>query len=110
MKLLAGSLHHRHVFSSHTYLIFKNLKIQKRWHLVCAKCLTLCDPMDYSPPGSSVHGILQARILAWVAIPFSEDLADLGIEPMSLTSPALAVEFFTTSDTWEACIYYRLCY
>ena len=33
--------------------------------------LTLCDPMDCSPPGSSVHGILQARILEWVAIPFS---------------------------------------
>ena len=32
---------------------------------------TLCDPMDCSPPGSSVHGILQARILEWVAIPFS---------------------------------------
>ena len=42
---------------------------------ICAKslqsCLTLCDPMDYSPPGSSVHGILQARILEWVAIFFS---------------------------------------
>ena len=34
-------------------------------------CLTLCDPMDCSPPGSSVHGILQARILEWVAISFS---------------------------------------
>ena len=34
-------------------------------------CLTLCNPMDCSPPGSSVHGILQARILEWVAIPFS---------------------------------------
>ena len=34
-------------------------------------CLTPCDPMDYNPPGSSVHGILQARILEWVAIPFS---------------------------------------
>ena len=34
---------------------------------------TLCDPMDYSLPGSSVHGILQARILEWVAIPFSTD-------------------------------------
>ena len=31
-------------------------------------CLTLCDPMDYSPTGSSVHGILQARILEWVVI------------------------------------------
>ena len=34
-------------------------------------CLTLCNPLDCSPPGSSVHGILQARILEWVAIPFS---------------------------------------
>ena len=34
-------------------------------------CLTLCDPMDYSPPGSSVHGILQARIVEWVALPSS---------------------------------------
>ena len=32
-------------------------------------CLTLCDPVDHSPPGSSVHGILQARILEWVAMP-----------------------------------------
>ena len=42
---------------------------------VCAKllqlCLTLCDPMDCSLPGSSVHGILQARILKWVDISFS---------------------------------------
>ena len=39
--------------------------------LVAKSCLTLCDPMDYSPPGSSVHGILQARILEWVAMPSS---------------------------------------
>ena len=39
--------------------------------LVAQSCLTLCDPIDCSPPGSSVHGILQARILEWVAIPFS---------------------------------------
>ena len=38
---------------------------------VIQSCLTLCEPMDYSPPSSSVHGILQARILAWAAIPFS---------------------------------------
>ena len=44
-------------------------------HLLHAKSpqsyLTLCDPMDYSLPGSSVHGILQARILEWVAMPSS---------------------------------------
>ena len=34
-------------------------------------CLTLCDPLDCNPPGSSVHGILQARMLEWVAISFS---------------------------------------
>ena len=39
--------------------------------LVAQSCLTLCDPVDCSPPGSSVHGILQARILGWVAISFS---------------------------------------
>ena len=36
-------------------------------------CLTLCDPMDCSPPGSSVHGILQAIILEWVAMPSSRE-------------------------------------
>ena len=39
--------------------------------LVAQSCLTLCNPMDGSPPVSSVHGILQARILEWVAISFS---------------------------------------
>ena len=39
--------------------------------LVAQSCLTLCNPMDCSPPGSSVHGILQARILEWVAMPSS---------------------------------------
>ena len=39
--------------------------------LVTQSCLTLCNPMDCSPPGSSVHGILQARILEWVAFPFN---------------------------------------
>ena len=62
-------------------------------------CLTLCSPVDYSPPGSSVHGILQARILEWVARS-SRDLPNPGIEPASFTSPALAGRFFTTSAIW----------
>ena len=65
-------------------------------------CLILCDSVHYSSPGSSVHGILQARILEWVAMPSSSDLPDPGIEPMSLMSPALAGRFFSTSATWEA--------
>ena len=42
------------------------------WYvLVAQSCLTLCNPIDCSPPGSSVHGILQARILEWIAMPSS---------------------------------------
>ena len=55
----------------------------------CAKllqsCPPLCDPMDCSPPGSSVHGILRARILEWVAMPSSRGSSDPGIKPESLT-------------------------
>ena len=65
-------------------------------------CLTLCHCMDCSPPGSSVRGVLQARILEWVAISYSGNLSDPGIEPLSLMSPALAGRFFTPSATWEA--------
>ena len=49
--------------------------------------------MDCSPPGSSVNGILQARILEWLPFPSPGDLPDPGIEP---TSPALAGGLFTT--------------
>ena len=45
--------------------------------LVAQSCLTLCNPTDCSPPGSSVHGILQARILEWVAISFSRGSSQL---------------------------------
>ena len=61
--------------------------------LVTQLCSTLCDPMDCSLPGSSVHGILQARILEWVAIPFSRDLPNPGIEPRS---PALQADSLLT--------------
>ena len=66
---------------------------------MCAKSLqllpTLCDPMDDSLPGSSGHGILQARILEWTAMPSSRDLPNPGIKPVSLMSPALAGKLFT---------------
>ena len=44
---------------------------------------TLCDPIDYSLPGSSVHGILQTRMLQWAAIPFSRGSSHPGIKPRS---------------------------
>ena len=58
--------------------------------------MTLCDPKDCSPAGSSVHGIFQAGTPEWVAMPSSEDLPDPGIESASLKSPALEGGFFTT--------------
>ena len=61
--------------------------------LVVQSCPSLCDPMSYSLPGFSVHGIFQARIMEWVAIPSPEDLPDPGIKP---SSPALAGGFFAT--------------
>ena len=64
--------------------------------------LTLCSPIDCSPPCSSVHGIFQAVILEQIAILSSGDLPDSGIEPRSLESPALAGRFFTTSAAWGA--------
>ena len=57
--------------------------------------------MDDSVPGSSVHGIPQARILEWVAMPSSRDLPNLGIEPASVMFPALAGGFFITRATRE---------
>ena len=73
---------------------------------VCAKslklCPNLCNLMDCSASGSSVHGILQAKILEWVAMPSSGDLPDPGNEPVFLMSPVLAGRFFSTSATWEA--------
>ena len=53
-------------------------------------CPTLRDPGDCTPPGSSVRGILQARITDWLPSPPLGDLPDPGLEPRSLTSPALA--------------------
>ena len=47
---------------------------------VTKSCLILCDPTDCSPPGSSVHGISQARILEWVVFPSPGDLTNPGIE------------------------------
>ena len=62
--------------------------------------------MDGSPPGSSVHGTLHARILEWVAISFSRGFSYPGIEPISL---ALAEGFFITEPPGKQCMFmYRI--
>ena len=60
---------------------------------ITQSCLTLCDPMDRIPPGFSVHGILQARILEWVAVPFSRG----SFQPRVRTQVShIAAGFFTS--------------
>ena len=65
-------------------------------------CLTLWDHVDYSPPGSSVHGDLQARILEWVAMTFSRESYQPRDRTHVSSCLALAGGFFTTSTTWKA--------
>ena len=66
------------MFKIALFVIVKEWKQSKLMNAAAAKslqsCLTLCDPIDGSPPGSCVHGILQARVLEWVAISFSNAL------------------------------------
>ena len=59
--------------SKEVYISNKSTKVKV---LVAQLCPTLCDPMDCSPPGSSVHGICQARVLEWGAIAFSKSDAN----------------------------------
>ena len=76
-------------FQTMTFEFF-NVKVKV---LVAQSCPTLCDPMDCSPSSSSVHGILQARILEWVAISFSRGSSPSRIE---LRSPALQADSLPT--------------
>ena len=80
-------------------LPFRNSAVSHYSMLVAQLCQTLCDPMDCSPPGFSVHGILQARILEGVAIPFSRRSSWPRDQPWS---PALQADFFAIEATREA--------
>ena len=68
---------------------------------VASACPTLCDPMNGSPPLSSVHEILHTGILEWVAMSFPGDLPDPGIKPAPLASPASQVYSFIHWVTWQ---------
>ena len=92
------TIHTGHVNLHCTCLEEKNTKN------VCAKSLQLCLTQLGPILGSSVHGIFQARLLEWVAMPSPGDRPNPGIEPESLKSPVLSGYFFTTSATWEASV------
>ena len=77
--------------ASQAALLVKKVKVK-----VIQSCLTLCDPMDYT-----VHGFLQARILEWVAFPFSRTSS----QPRDRTQVSwIAGRFFTSSAAWEALV------
>ena len=69
--------------------------------LSCFSCFQLCDPMDHSSPGSSVYGILQARILEWVAMPSCRGPSLLR-DQTHISYVSCTGRFFTTSTIWEA--------
>ena len=75
------------------------VSVEECWVLVTQSCLTLCNPMDCSAPGSSVHAILQARILEWVAISSSRG-SSWHRDPTRVS--CIAGRFFTVWDTTEA--------
>ena len=70
-----------------------------KMHECLLGCVQLCDYKDCSPPGPSVHGLLQAKHWSELPFPTPGDLPDPGIEPRSLMAPALAGKFFTTTPS-----------
>ena len=101
------SKYRKHLFwPFHSFILVADFKEFNQDKATAAQllqsCPTLCNPMDCSPSGSSVHGILQQEY--WSGLPCSPPgyLPDPGIEPASLKSSALVGRFFTTSATWEA--------
>ena len=93
-------------FCKYIFLCF-SLKLFSLASCIISMCLvaqlypTLWDPLDYILPGSSVQGIVQARILEWVAMPSSRDLPNSGIEPRS---PALQADSLPLEPPGKPCI------
>ena len=81
--LISTILFHYEVILIHTSYVFKKANFACVHAQLLQLCPTLCNPLDGNPPGSSVHGVLQARILDWVATPSPGDLPDPGIKPIS---------------------------
>ena len=77
---------------------------------VTQSCPTLCDPMDCSQPGSSVHGVLQARILEWVAISYSRDASAISmhVSPPSWGSLLPTPLGHHTAPSWAPCVIQKL--
>ena len=98
-------VYHIYIYGEYIYIYIHTIFVFMVVVLVTTLCPTLCRPIDCSPPGSSVHGISQARVLKWAAISFPGDLPDPGSEPIS----CLAGRFFTTESPGKPPVYIHLC-
>ena len=98
VSLLLGTSDSLLVFFAHHEAVYGFFQDMIRT-LYCCCVLGAFNFFFYSPPGSSVHEILKARIVEWVAMPSSRDLPDLGIKPASLIYPTLSGGFLTTNAT-----------
>ena len=93
-------------YETHLYNLWFNNCLRQL--LVCVRSQslqprpTLCDPTDCSPPSSSIHGILQARILEWVAMPSSRGSSPPRNQTPVSCASCIAGRFFTHRATWEA--------
>ena len=89
------------------YYLSCNFKVDYQFSKVAELCLTLCDPLSCSSPGSFVHEILRARILERVAFPLPAYLPCPWIEPVSSESPALQVDSLSLSHQRSPKLYFN---
>ena len=99
-------------FFFHTHMRSSKKSITPYMCLATWLCLTLCSPLDYSPPGSSVHRIFQGRILESVAISFSRRSSRSRDKPRSPVSPPLQADSLPTKPLGKPstpCIHLNKC-
>ena len=101
VTLNLGENSHHKLFA-HTHAYIQIHRLNALGVCVCQSCPPLCDPMDCRLPGSSVHGISQARILKWIAVSFSRGSFPPRDGSCVSCISALAGRVFTSGVTWEA--------
>ena len=94
--------------------VVQNLPTDSHYVCMCSvaqSCLTLCNPMNYTPPGSSAHGIFQARILEQAVISYSRESSQPGDQTRISRVFCISTQILYNCVTWESCPHYpRLCY
>ena len=102
------SFEHFVIFALSSVCVYIYKSTYPATYLMCAlysvaeSCQTLCDPMDCSPPGSTVHRIIQARIPDWVAMPSSRGSSQPRDQTCTSCVSCIIGGFFTHGATWEA--------